>query len=277
MVEFAMAVVGPITSLALAGIFWGLVQVVGDQQSPLAAMLTYLALINAVLGVFNLLPGFPLDGGRVLRSILWGTTNNLVKATNIAATVGRVIGWGLIAYGVFELLTGNFLGGMWIAFIGWFINSAADTSRREVTLRERLAGVSVSEVMDLSQETTSPNTSVAEVVRDVFFQRHRRAVPVSQGGRLVGIITITDVKGLPQHEWAQTRVEQIMTREPIYSVAPQDELRTAMKLIAGHDLNQVLVLDQGQLVGVLSRADVIRYLQIRQELGMKSRRKTRQR
>lgn len=275
-IEFAMAIVGPLTSLALAGLFWGFVQVVKNQDSPVAAILNYLAMINVMLAAFNLLPGFPLDGGRVLRSILWGTTGNLRKATNITATVGRFFGWGLIAFGLYQLFTGHFLEGLWIVFIGWFLGNAADTSRREITLRERLSGISVKEVMDPNPETISPKASVEEVVRDFFLQRGRRAVPVSQDNRLVGIVTITDIKELPQYKWAQSLVEEIMTREPLYSVAPEDDLNSAMRLIAQHELNQVLVLHQGQLVGLISRADIIRYLQVSQELGMKSTGEARQ-
>jgi len=270
-IEFAMAIVGPLTSLILAGIFWGITFLISNQESPVAAMLSYLALINAILGAFNLLPGFPLDGGRVLRSILWSSTGSLTKATNIAATVGRFLGWGLIAFGLFQLLTGNFLGGLWIAFIGWFLSNAADTSRREATLREHLSGFKVRDVMYTAPEVVSPEASVEDVVWDIFRQRHRRAVPICQDGNPVGIVTITDVKELSQEKWAQTPVKEIMTRAPLYSVTPEDDLNTALKLIAQHDLNQVLVLSQGKCVGLLSRADIIRHLQFSQELGVKSR------
>lgn len=268
-VEFAMTIVGPLTSLVLAGIFWGLRQLIETPDSPLAAMLSYLWQINALLAAFNLLPGFPLDGGRVLRSILWGTTGDLVKATNIAATVGRLFGWGFIAFGVFQLLQGNFLGGLWIAFIGWFLSSAADASRREITLREHLSGVPVREVMDPNTETVSPQTPVEEVVRAIFLQGRRRAVPVCQDDRLVGIVTLTDVKELAQTKWAQTPVAEIMTRQPLYHVIPDDDLNSAMRMIAQHDINQVLVLSEGRLVGLLNRADIIRHLQLSQDLGLK--------
>ena len=270
-VEFTMAIVGPLTSLVLAGIFFGVFKVVESTNSPLAAMLFYLAMINALLAAFNLLPGFPLDGGRMLRSILWGTTGDLRKATNIAALAGRFFGWALIAFGIFQLLSGNFLGGLWIAFIGWFLSTAADTSRREVTLRENLRGVSVKEIMDPNPETISPQTSVAEVVRDIFFQRRRRAAPVCQDDQIVGIVTLTDIKESAQQKWAQTPVAEIMTRQPLHSVTPEDGLTAAMKIMAQHDINQVLVLHQGRLVGLLSRADIIRHLQLSQELGLRSR------
>ena len=269
-VEFVMSIVGPLTSLVLAGVCWGLFKLMAGQSTPVAATLFYLALINALLAGFNLLPAFPLDGGRVLRSILWGTTGSLTKATNIAAISGRVFSWLFIGYGVYQLLwVGNLFGGLWIAFIGWFLGNAADTSRREVGLREHLTGVQVQDVMDPSPVAISPATSVWDLVRDTFRQYRRRAVPVSQGNQAVGIITFTDVRELPQERWAQTPVEEIMTRRPLYSVAPEDDLSSAMKLIAQHDINQVLVLKQGQLVGLLSRADIIQYLQLSQELGVK--------
>ncbi|MDP3879056.1 MAG: site-2 protease family protein [Dehalococcoidales bacterium] len=267
-IEFAMAIVGPLTSLALAGIFWGLTQVAGDQDGPLAAMLSYLSLINLILAIFNILPGFPLDGGRVLRSILWGATGNLIQATNIAATVGRFFGWGLIAFGVLRLLAGDFLGGLWIAFIGWFISSAADNSYREITLREHLSGIKVKELMTPDQETIAPETRVEDVVWNIFRKNHGRSVPVCRDGKLLGIVTITDVKELPRDKWAETPVEQIMTRDPLYMVSPEDNLNTAMKLIAQHDINQVLINQQGRCAGLLSRSDIIRHLQLNQELGM---------
>lgn len=266
--EFTMAIVGPLTSLVLAGVFWGLAETVPDQDSPLAAVLGYLAIINLALAAFNLLPGFPLDGGRVFRSILWGTTGSLRKATNIAATTGRFFGWGLIGFGVFQLLGGNFLGGLWIAFIGWFLSSAADSSAKEMTLREHLGGVQVKDVMNPT-EVVDPDTTVDEVVSGIFRKHHGRAVPVCRDGRLLGIVTVTDVREMPRDKWAVTKASQIMTREPLHTVSPEDSLQAAMKLISRHDINQVLVDQQGQCAGLLSRADIIAQLQLSQELSMR--------
>jgi Zn-dependent protease/CBS domain-containing protein len=268
-IELAMSIVGPLASLALAGIFWGLLQLVGDQQSPLAATLAYLALINAILAGFNLLPGFPLDGGRVLRSILWYRTGSLVKATNIAATVGRFIGWGLIAFGLFQIFAGNFIGGIWFAFIGWFLSSSADASRREITLRDQLSGVRIKEVMTTNPTGIDPDTSVAELVSNVFRKQHGRAVPVCQNDQVLGIVTVTDVKGLPQEKWEETAVKEIMTREPLYSMTPEDDLNTALRLITKHDINQILVLQNDKCSGLVSRSDILSHLQLSQELGLK--------
>ena len=270
--EFVIAIVGPLASLALAGLFWALYRVLPGQDGPLAATLSYLSLINLMLAGFNLLPGFPLDGGRVLRSILWGTTGSLAKATRIAASVGQAFGWLLIAWGVYQVLGGNFLSGLWIALIGWFLNSAADSSRREVMLQEQFRGVPVSQVMEPNTETVTSQITVEELVHEWFLQRRRRALPVSEDGKLAGIVTLTDVKGVPQDRWSQVRVAEIMRREPLYTVGYDDDLDAALQLLAQHDLNQVPVLHEGRLVGLLSRAEIIRYLQFRHELGMKPER-----
>ena len=269
--EFTMSIVGPLSSLALAGIFWGLLHIVGDQQSPVAATFSYLALINALLAGFNLLPGFPLDGGRVLRALLWNRTGNLVKATNIAATVGRFMGWGFIAFGLFQVFTGNFVGGIWFAFIGWFLSSSADASRREVTLREQLSGVQVKEVMTTDAVHISPDTGVAELVSNVFRKQHGRGVPVCDNDKIVGIVTVTDVKELPQEKWEETAVKEIMTNEPLYSVTPDDDLNTALRLITKRDINQVLVLRGKECAGLVSRSDILAHLQMSQELGLKQK------
>jgi Zn-dependent protease/CBS domain-containing protein len=268
-VEFAMSIVGPLTSLALAGIFWGLVQLVPNQQSPLAAMLTYLALVNGIVAAFNLLPGFPLDGGRVLRSIIWHRTGSLVRATNIAATVGRFMGWALIGFGLFQVFAGNLIGGIWFAFIGWFLSSSADASRREVSLREQLSGVQVKDVMEANPANMSPDTTVAELVSNVFRKQHGRAVPVCQNDNILGIVTVTDVKELPRDKWESTPVKDIMTRGPLHSVTPDDDLNKALRLITRRDINQVLVLQDGKCAGLVSRSDILSHLQLSEELGSK--------
>ncbi len=269
--EFAMAIVGPLTSLVLAVIFWGLSQLPPDKTTPLTAILSYMAIINLFLGIFNLLPGFPLDGGRVLRSILWGSTGSLVRATNIAARVGQFFGWALIGLGIFLMISVSLFNGLWIAFIGWFLNSSADASRKEITLRERLSHIKVRELIGPIPETITPETTVAKMVSNIFSKKHGRAVPVCQDNRLIGIITITDVKAIPQEKWSGTPVAQIMTRDPLYTVSPEDNLNVVMKILTQHDINQVLIKQQGQCTGLLSRADIIRHLQLTQELGLPKR------
>lgn len=269
--EFAIALVGPLTSVLLAGVFWVLHRLTGGADSPVGAVLVYLFLINLLLAGFNLLPGFPLDGGRVLRSLIWGATGNFARATRIAAGAGQAFGWIFIAWGVYQVLQGDFLGGLWIAFLGWFLNGAADASRREVQVQEHFRGVRVSAVMERNPDTVTPEATVEHVVQEWFLQGRRRALPVCEGGRLAGIITLTDVKGLPHGRWPYVRVAEVMTRAPLYTVSPEDGLDLALKLLAERNLNQVLVMQDGSLVGLLSRSDIIRFLQFRRELGEDSR------
>jgi CBS domain-containing protein len=167
----------------------------------------------------------------------------------------------------------GFLNGLWFVFIGWFLNSAADNSRYEATLREHLTGVLVEQVMEKDVSSVRPETNIADLVQTVFIQKRKRAIPVTDGDNLVGVVTISDIKGLPQEKWPMTPVSQIMHREPIHAMKPDDDLNTAMKLMAQYDLNQIPVLSQGKLVGVLTRADVINYLHLSEELKIKGRRK----
>jgi Zn-dependent protease len=269
--EFMMAIAGPATSFILGGIFIGIYFLVRGQQNFIEALMYYLGWTNLALATFNLLPGFPLDGGRVLRSFLWRTTGDLAKATNISAIVGKILGWLFVIFGVIWMLfTGDYISGIWISIIGIFINSAAESSRQNVNLKEQLKGVRVAQVMDVNIETISSKATVSELVRDIFMQRRRRAIPVVDGDRLAGMVVISDVKRVPQEKWTDTYVEQIMTSNPMRSVRPEDDLNDALQLIVEHDLNQVVVLSQGKLVGLLSRADIINFLQLRKELNIKS-------
>ena len=173
-------------------------------------------------------------------------------------------GFGFIIFGI-----SGFLNGLWFVFIGWFLNSAADNSRYEATLREHLTGVLVGQVMEKDVESVHPDTNIADLVQTIFIQKRKRAIPVTDGDNLVGMVTISDIKGFPQEKWQITPVSQVMHRGPIHVVKPEDDLNVAMKLIAQHDLNQIPVLNQGKLVGILTRADVINYLQLSQELNIK--------
>ena len=289
-VEFTMAIAGPLASLVLGIIFWILwyvitktwvlpifsVNVPANKQTLALAIIGFLAYANIALTIFNILPGFPLDGGRVFRSILWGATGNLKKATNIATIVGRIFGWAFIALGIWIafFVTGGLVNGIWFIFIGWFLNSAADNSRREATLREHLTGVLVEQIMQKDIESVRPDTNVADLVQMIFVQEHKRAIPVTESDNLVGIVTVSDIKNLPQEKWQTTPVEQIMNKGTLYTVKPGDDLSRVMKLIAEHDLNQIPVMSQVKLVGMITRADVINYLHLSQELNLKGKRKS---
>ncbi len=279
-VEFIMAGAGPASSVVLGGVFYALALLArnstGDANSPVVGILGLMAEINWLLAIFNLLPGFPLDGGRVFRSIIWGITRNLRLATNIAGNVGRAFGWAMILFGVLLLFNtsiwifqGGLFNGIWLIFIGWFLLSAADSAIREQTMQQQLSGVHVRDVMDRYPECVSPSVSVANIVNEAFIQRGRRALPVCTQSGLLGIVTLADVKRLPQDRWANTPVQEIMTQNPLDSVNQDDDLSQALRTLAQKDLNQIPVMGEGKLVGLLSRADVIRYLHTRQELGIK--------
>jgi Zn-dependent protease/CBS domain-containing protein len=267
--EFLVAVVGPLSSLVLAGVFWLAARAIPGTRSPLDASLAYLALVNFMLAVFNILPGFPLDGGRVLRAIIWGATGSLGRATRIASLVGQGLAFLFIGYGLFQILEGDFFGGLWIGFIGWFLNNAAEATRRQVAVQEGFRGVSVADVMSRDLAMVDPALSVRELVDEYVLRRGLRAMPVAQDGRVIGLVSLTDVKRLPQEEWARNSVGAIMTRPPLRTTGPREEVSRALQQLIEQDVNQLLVVENGRILGLLSRGDVMRFLQLRQELGMR--------
>jgi Zn-dependent protease/CBS domain-containing protein len=269
--EFLIAVVGPLSSLILAGLFWLGVQVVPNDRSPLGALLNYLAIVNLMLALFNILPGFPLDGGRVLRAILWGATRSMVRGTTIASVVGQVVAFLFIGVGIYYIfVVGDIISGIWIGFVGWFLNSAAESTRRQVEVQERFRGVSVSSVMSPDPPVVSPALPVRALVDDYILRRGLRAFPVAQDGQIVGLVTLSDVKHMPESEWSTNSVGAIMTRPPLKSIGPDAPVTRALERLVEDDVNQLLVVDKdGSLLGILARRDVMRFLQMRGELGLR--------
>jgi Zn-dependent protease/CBS domain-containing protein len=265
--EFLIAVVGPVTSFVLAGLFWILTQLL-PANSAVSALTNYLAFTNLLLGGFNIVPGFPLDGGRVLRAILWGTTGSMSRATQMASYVGQVFAFVLIAWGVLRLLGGDVFGGLWTAFIGWFLNSGAEASRQQQTVHAALDGVPVTSVMDASPAAASPTLSVQDFVLEHSLRRGHRALPVVENGRLLGIVSITDAKHLAHDAWANTLVSQIMTRVPLKTLGPEADLNAALELMVANGVHQVPIVRDDALLGMLSRADVMRYMQLGAELNL---------
>lgn len=266
--EFLVAVVGPVVSLVLAGLFWLIAQVL-PTASGVGALANYLGFANLLLGLFNIVPGFPLDGGRVLRSILWGTTRDPVRATQIASYVGQAVAFVLIGWGVVNVFSGNLFGGLWIAFIGWFLNSGAEGSRQQVTVKSALGGVPVSTVMDPSPDTATPDLSVRDFVMDHALRRGHRALPVLDSGRLVGLVSVTDAKHVAQEAWATTPVGAVMSRMPLKTLTPDADLAAALQLMVENGIHQVPIVREDTLLGMLSRSDVMRYLQLGPALGAK--------
>jgi len=204
--EFQIAVIGPITSVLIAGVFWGAEVLASAAGAPLTvtAVLSYLAVINLILAGFNLLPAFPLDGGRVLRAILWHTKGSLRRATDIASQVGGGFGLALIALGVLAFMAGNVIGGVWQALLGLFLRGAARMSYRDLLMRESLEGEPVSRFMRADPVTVAPGITLSELVEGYIYRDFHKLYPVVDGGRLQGCVTIRrmEMKIMPR----QTRL-----------------------------------------------------------------------
>ena len=271
--EFIVAIVGPLSSLAMAAVFWGLDRTALASSPQGDGILSYLVYINVTLAVFNLIPGFPLDGGRVLRAILWGATNNMRRATSIAAGIGRAVGFLFVLGGIFMAINGDFIGGLWLMFIGWFLSGAAESSNQQVELTTRLRGVQVGTVMNEKPIVVESSTRLSDLVHDYILERGVRAIPVVDDGVLVGIITLNEVRSVPREQWDATPVRFVMTKlADLHTTSPKTPLSDALNAMAQHDFNQLPVTEGGRLVGIISRSDVMRFLRVREELGIDAER-----
>lgn len=268
--EFAIAVVGPLASLVIGGICFALTPALGATGQQVKAVLVYLGTINLLLGVFNLLPGFPLDGGRVLRSIVWGATHSPVRSTIVAASVGRFIGFLMIIGGVIATFSGAGFSGLWIAFIGWFLDNAASASLQQAAVHGVLSGARVADAMTTDFKTVVPALPVEALVEEYIKGSHQRSFPVFGGGQLWGIVSLADVAHLPRDRWGETPVEQIMTpRERMKTTTSDTPIEVALPELQRSGVKQLVVVD-GQperVTGLLSRADLMDFLQVRQLLA----------
>ncbi len=269
--EFIVAVVGPLTSLLLAGACY-MGSAVAPDGTMADAIVKYLTTINVGLALFNLVPGFPLDGGRVLRSVVWGVTGDFEKASRWAAWAGQFVGFFLVASGVVWLFWGHSYSGLWMMLIGWFLSNAAEASKVTAVTDEVFSGLLVADLLEASPVVLPPDTPVGVFVREYILRRGYRALPVVLGDRVLGIVSLTDVKKVAEAQWATTPVTAIMTRERLVSVTSNDDAATALRLLAEHQIHQVLVVDDGQLKGVVTRTHLVEYFQLREELGVRTSR-----
>lgn len=264
--EFWIAVAGPIVSFALAGLFLAL-QLLLAPVSPLMATAKYLALINVMLAIFNLIPGFPLDGGRVFRAIVWGVSHNFRKATLIAADTGRFIGFLFIAFGVWLTLRGNFLNGLWIAFIGWFLESAAAAQVQQQVMQGLLADHRVSEAMGHDCTPIPASTPLDAVVHDHILTSGRTSFVIVNNSDVVGLLTLTAIKKVPRSQWpTTTALEALIPAEQMQWIRPDAELWTALEKMGRDGVDQLPVMTEKKLLGTLSRDDLIHYLGLLQAL-----------
>ncbi|MBE0411692.1 MAG: site-2 protease family protein [Anaerolineales bacterium] len=284
--EFLVTIVGPITSFVLGGLFLyisstlaGDIAIEGLSATqflaglgPFASLFLWLGSINILLAVFNLVPGFPLDGGRVLRSILWAVTGNLKRSTRLASMVGQGIAWVFIIAGIamafgFAIppFQPSLIGGLWLAFIGWFLNMAAAQSYQQVVIRDLLEGVNVERLMRREPPIVSPYTEINHLVDDFIMRTDEHAFPVVDEDRLVGIICLDDVRKVPRSEWEHKQVGDVMTPyERLEFVGPREDAMEAFQRIQSRDIRQLPVIDRGELVGLLRRRDILKWLELQQ-------------
>lgn len=272
--EFWMGIVGPITSLVIGFICLAIAAALGwtvnvSQPTPVLAVLGWLGYINITLGVFNLIPGFPLDGGRVLRAIIWWVTGKADKSTKIAATVGHFVALAFIVFGLLRFFGGAGFGGLWLAFIGWFLLDAARASVAQAELTSTLRGVRVRDVMNRNYLSVDGNTNLQTFVDQMLLPTGERCFLVEQSGEVIGLVTPHEVKAVERNKWPYTTVVDVMRPlSRLHVVSPDSPITDALETMGRDDVNQLPVIKNGHLEGLISRGQVLRFLQTRAELHM---------
>jgi Zn-dependent protease len=267
--EFRIAIAGPLSSLGLAALFGGGGALLAE-NATLAAPLAYLGRINFLLAAFNMIPGFPLDGGRVLRAALWAFGGNFRNATKWASRAGRVVAYGFILFGVGQiLLGGGFLNGLWIAFIGWFLNNAAESSYQQVLLRDMLSGVKARSVMTQECSMVPSDMAVDRLIEDHVLAGGQRCFFVGREGVMEGLVTLHHLRNVPRHERGGLTTGQVMTRfDGLLRVHPDDDVWSVLQKMDEHDVNQVPVMDNGSFLGMITRERLLHDIRLRAELGV---------
>ncbi len=264
--EFWIAIAGPAVSFALGGISLALLPAFASVP-PLLALTKYMGWINIGLGAFNLIPAFPLDGGRVFRAIIWATTGNYRRATSIAVFSGRFFGFVMIFFGVWMALEGQFLNGMWTAFIGWYLESAAASQVQEQKVKDLLAGHKVSEMMTRDCIPVPDNLTVQELVENHVLTGGHRCFVVTHGDQTIGLVTLSEIKAAPRSSWPSTNVTQVMIpADKLNSTPATAEAWPTIENMERNGINQLPVVDHGKLIGIFSRDDLVHYLGIMQSL-----------
>jgi Zn-dependent protease len=273
MQEFNIAIAGPIASGFLSGMFF-LVTLVFAHNQMVVALATYLCISNGLLALFNLLPGFPLDGGRIFRAIVWGATKDFNKATLVAGASGKLIAYGLIAYGLWTVFNPDRHDwqGIWYVLVGWFLLNAANASVQQVTIRETLTGLMAADVMSNEVPTIPGNMSLEEYSGEVL-RTGRRVHIVTSDGRLVGLMNVAALNTVPRDEWNMNSVQAVMVpRDKILWAAPEEPLQRLLERLMAADVNQMPVVQHGadgsaNIVGMVTRDAILRVIQTRSELG----------
>jgi Zn-dependent protease len=264
--EFNIAIAGPLSSLFLAGCFFLVSRFFHGDEMVVAAT-GWLWQINAALAIFNLVPGFPLDGGRILRALAWGVTGNFQRATQIASNAGKIFAYVMILIGVWQALNGNWVGGLWTAFIGWFLLSAAQESFAQVAIRSTLTGVRAADVMTHDIPTDARDMSLEEYVHEVLRTGVMTHI-VTGAGTPVGLISLQAARQAPRDEWANTSVQAVMLPvDRIQWASPEEPVLGVLERMQKEDLSQMPVMSDGHIVGVVARDTILRVLQTRLQVG----------
>lgn len=267
--EFRMAIAGPIASLVIAAVFYALAVIAAGLGLGVAVsgLLSYLGTINLVLAVFNMVPAFPLDGGRVLRALLWGWKGSYVRATRIASGFGTGFGVLLIVLAVLHVVTGNLVPAMWWFLLGLFVRAAAQGSYQQAVIRSTLKDVPVSRLMTREPVTVAPGLTVDELVEDFFYRHSHKAFPVMDGDSLAGCVNLRDVKQVPRERWAESTVADIL--EPCSeqnTVTPDTDAAATLTRMMQSGNSRLLVSEGGRLLGIVSQSDIMRFLAVRLDL-----------
>jgi Zn-dependent protease len=267
--EFWVAIAGPVASILIAGAC--LAAVLGAQAigfRPLTKVLAFLAISNTVLALFNLVPGFPLDGGRVLRSIIWWRTGNLRRATRIASMFGTAFGVVLILTGLGQIVSGNTMGGTWQLLIGIFLAAAASQSRGQTEAAANLKGVSVSDLMDRAPLSAGPDVTVSTLVQDYIYRLNRKFVIIAEDGQAIGFVGPEQIKRVPQSQWQETYVRTIAARFTHDTVvSPSAPAFEALRKLQANGVGHLAVLEGSRLIGTVSEVNFVNYMSVREALG----------
>ena len=271
--EFWLGIIGPITSFVIGSICLTVLYGFGWKpphfpKTPLLAMLMWIGYINIMLAVFNMVPGFPLDGGRVLRAIVWWITKDAGRATRISAKIGQLVAFTFIIIGIYRFFNGAGIGGLWIAFIGWFLLSASRESYAQVAITESLKGLRARDVMSSDHPTIDSRTNIQTLVDEHFLRMGRRCFFVSENGRIVGLVTPHEVREVERQRWPYKTVDEVMRPlDQLRTIALDTPVQKALEIMGSEDLNQLPVVEDNEVRGILTRAHILQLLQIRAEFG----------
>jgi Zn-dependent protease/predicted transcriptional regulator len=271
-VEFLMAIVGPLSSFLLSGVFYllGTSARNAGWPVPVSGVLLYLAGLNSILAVFNLIPAFPLDGGRVLRSILWGIKHNLKWATHIASSLGSAFGIILMILGVISFISGNIIGGIWSFLIGTFVRGASQMSYKQMVIRKALAGENIRRFMKSEPVTVPSSLGISQLVQDYFYKYHYKMFPVLDNGRIKGCISTKEVKAIAPDQWNNYTVGDLV--KPCSgenTISLQDDAIKALSLMSRTSNSRLIVLDGDRLVGIVTLKDLLQFLALKIDLEEK--------